>query len=150
MAATATSNTTATQQPDDASDRLRPFTSDGCSAFPDGTPDQQQLWLSCCQLHDYAYWKGGAYAEREASDLALRRCVAATGQHYIAELMLNGVRIGGTPYLPTSFRWGYGWPFLRGYKPLSPKEIERAKALSQNIHWPSSPQDHHPEKMDQP
>jgi hypothetical protein len=36
--------------------------------------------------------------------------------------MLNGVRVGGTPYLPTSFRWGYGWPYLRGYKVLTAQE----------------------------
>jgi hypothetical protein len=40
-------------------DTLVPFTSDGCSAFPDGTFAQQQLWLSCCERHDYDYWKGG-------------------------------------------------------------------------------------------
>jgi len=27
--------------------------------------------------------------------------------------MFVGVRVGGTPYLPISFRWGYGWPYLR-------------------------------------
>jgi hypothetical protein len=29
---------------------------------------------------------------------------------------------GGTPYLPTTFRWGYGWPFPRGYKVLTKEE----------------------------
>ena len=38
---------------------LKPFTSDGRSAFPDGTPSQQEVWLSCCTDHDYAYWQGG-------------------------------------------------------------------------------------------
>ena len=36
--------------------------------------------------------------------------------------MKLGVQVGGTPYLPTSDRWAYGWPFLRGYAPRSPEE----------------------------
>ena len=36
--------------------------------------------------------------------------------------MLGGVRVGGSPYWPTQFRWGYGWPYPRGYQALSPDE----------------------------
>ncbi|WP_299596787.1 FAD-binding oxidoreductase [uncultured Microbulbifer sp.] len=118
-----------------ASTEIKPFTSDGCSAFPDGTIEQSKLWLECCQAHDYAYWKGGAMAEREAADDALKACVETTGEEQIALLMLAGVRIGGTPYLPTDFRWGYGWPMWRGYKALSPEEkaaIKRREAASIN------------------
>lgn len=28
-------------------------------------------------------------------------------------LMLAGVRVGGAPWWPTPFRWGYGWPWPR-------------------------------------
>ncbi len=108
---------------------LKPFTSDGCSGFPDGTFDQQQLWLACCTAHDLAYWQGGSYKERQQADTALQQCVANIGQPDIANIMLTGVRVGGTPYLPTQFRWGYGWPFPRGYKALTEKEramIDRA------------------------
>ncbi len=100
----------------------RPFTSDGCSAFPDGTVEQNELWLSCCTAHDHAYWKGGTSAERALADDRLRQCVAAVGEPAIAAIMLAGVRVGGTPYLPTKFRWGYGWPYLRGYKALTEKD----------------------------
>ena len=37
--------------------------------------------------------------------------------------MLTGVRIGGSPYFPTSYRWGYGWPYPRGYQDLSEDEL---------------------------
>ncbi|WP_261319647.1 FAD-binding oxidoreductase [Microbulbifer agarilyticus] len=110
---------------------IKPFTSDGCSAFPDGTIEQEELWLECCTAHDYAYWKGGTFEEREAADEALRACVEKTGEEEIALLMLGGVRIGGTPYLPTDFRWGYGWPMWRGYKALTEEELaafERSEA----------------------
>ena len=107
---------------------LQPFASDGCSSFPDGTLEIRTLWLSCCTAHDSAYWQGGSYAERLQADQDLRSCVAQTGQPEIAKLMLAGVRVGGTPYLPTSFRWGYGWPYPRGYKSLT--EAERQMVQS--------------------
>jgi|CXWL01.1.fsa_nt_gi hypothetical protein len=103
--------------------RLRPYTTDGCSLFPDGTAEHKNLWLKCCQKHDAKYWAGGSKAERLSTDLELRACVAAVGEPAVAELMLNGVRAGGTPHLPTSFRWGYGWSYMRGYKTLTGDEI---------------------------
>lgn len=109
---------------------LAPFVSDGCSSFPDGTLQQNRLWLLCCEEHDYAYWKGGTYQERLASDQRLRDCVAAVGEPAIAELMLAGVRVGGTPWLPTRFRWGYGWSWPRGYGALSAEEQMQVQRLS--------------------
>lgn len=107
---------------------LRPFASDGCSAFPDGTAAHQRLWLECCVEHDRAYWQGGTYRQRQRADERLRQCVAAVGEPEIARLMLAGVRVGGTPYLPTTFRWGYGWPYPRGYRALSAAEQAEAAA----------------------
>lgn len=43
---------------------IKPFKSDGCSSFPNGTFEQNELWLKCCTAHDYDYWKGGTYSER--------------------------------------------------------------------------------------
>lgn len=108
---------------------LKPFTSDGCSAFPDGTPAQQTLWLQCCRHHDYSYWKGGTRDERLQADQDLRTCVSQVGEPAIAALMLAGVRIGGTPYLPTRFRWGYGWPWPRGYRALTTAEQAKLEQL---------------------
>jgi hypothetical protein len=108
---------------------LRPFTTDGCSDFPNGTLRQKTLWLSCCIEHDRAYWKGGTRNERVLADKGLRDCVASVGEPVIAQLMLAGVRVGGTPYLPTQFRWGYGWPFPRGYKALSEQEHAQVEAM---------------------
>lgn len=111
-------------------EELRPFTSDGCSAFPDGTFEQNELWLTCCTEHDRAYWQGGTYSERVLADDRLQQCVAAVGEPEIATLMLAGVRVGGTPYLPTKFRWGYGWPYLRGYKALTEKDRRQIEAVT--------------------
>jgi hypothetical protein len=110
---------------------LKPFSSDGCSAFPDGTFTQNELWLACCTAHDYAYWQGGTYQERKEADIALQNCVAQVGEKEIALLMLAGVRVGGTPFLPTTFRWGYGWPYPRLYGQLSAEEREQVNNASQ-------------------
>lgn len=112
---------------------LKPFTSDGCSAFPDGTLEHKNLWLKCCTAHDYTYWKGGTYAERKIADKELSTCVTSIGKPNIAKLMLAGVRVGGTPYLPTEFRWGYGWPYLRGYKTITPEELLQIKKLTPDV-----------------
>jgi len=114
-------------------DTLKPFTSDGCSAFPDGTYSQKKLWLTCCQQHDFDYWQGGTYQQRLASDNRLKMCVTQVGEPAIAALMLAGVRVGGTPYLPTSFRWGYGWSYPRFYGPLSAAELQQVETLSADI-----------------
>src|SRR4030095_15157940 len=82
---------------------LAPFSSDGCSSFPDGTPVNQSLWLDCCVRHDLAYWKGGTYDERLDADVALEQCVAKAGEPEIAKLMLHCGRTGGNPYLLTLY-----------------------------------------------
>lgn len=110
-------------------DELDPFTSDGCSSFPDGTLKQRELWLSCCVAHDKAYWIGGTYQERLNADKELETCVAKVGEPEIAKLMLAGVRVGGSPYWPTTYRWGYGWDYPRGYKVLSTEEKVLAEKL---------------------
>ena len=115
---------------------LKPFTTDGCSDFPDGIEGHEDLWRACCIEHDLAYWKGGTYQQRLQADKRLEQCVESVGQPLIAKIMLAGVRIGGSPYLDTPFRWGYGWPFGRGYKALTASEREQVKRLQKNIKLP--------------
>ena len=110
-------------------DELKPFTSDGCSSFPDGTLKQKQLWLNCCQVHDQAYWQGGTSKQRLKADQSLAECVTQVGEPKIAKLMLAGVRVGGSPKWPTSFRWGYGWSFPRDYGELSEEENRQVLKL---------------------
>ena len=107
---------------------IKPFTSDGCSSFPNGTLLQEELWLSCCTEHDKAYWQGGSYQQRLDADIELKRCVSAVGKPVIAELMLSGVRVGGSPYWPTNFRWGYGYSYPHGYT-STPDNKEQSMSL---------------------
>jgi hypothetical protein len=48
-----------------------------------------------------------ALMNNAAWPLELRQCVSGLGRPTIALLLFVGVLIGGTPYVPTSFRWGY-------------------------------------------
>ncbi len=114
-------------------DTLKPFTTDGCSSFPDGTIQEKTLWKSCCTAHDVSYWKGGTYDQRLDADKALKSCVAKVGKPAIAELMLAGVRVGGSPLWPTEFRWGYGWSYFRWYGGLSEEELEQVEALKPEL-----------------
>lgn len=114
-----------------------PFRSDGCTFSPDG------VWRQCCDAHDRDYWMGGTREERLASDERLRKCIYETiidvgwpsnpkswlgrfwykhlsprlSEHetasLVSQLYYRGVRIGGVGWLPTQFRWGFGWPYPR-------------------------------------
>lgn len=108
--------------------QLTPYVSDGCSSFPDGALAHRTLWLSCCEAHDFAYWQGGTYDQRLEADKALRMCVKDVGEPEIALLMLAGVRVGGSPIWPTSYRWGYGWSYLKWYSELTEDELAQIKA----------------------
>ncbi len=112
---------------------LKPFTTDGCSVFPDGNMQEKSLWANCCIRHDLAYWKGGTSEERLQADKDLKACVSKVGKPKIAAIMLAGVRVGGSPYFPTSYRWGYGWPYMRGYKQLSDEEKQEVKAKLEQL-----------------
>lgn len=87
-----------------------PFTSDGCSMFPDGN------WRECCITHDFAYWCGGSRKARSKADNELEQCVSDQGHPILGWLMNHlGVQMGGHPLWPTSFRWGYGWAWPYEY-----------------------------------
>ena len=108
---------------------LRPFESDACTGFFDGTPGRRELWKHCCQRHDAVYWRGGARKERWAADHGLRLCVEEAKGRGVARLMHGGVRVGGGAWWPTPHRWGFGWPYGRGYAPLSAEEKRLADDL---------------------
>jgi hypothetical protein len=111
------------------SGQIDDFTSDGCSLFPDHSLISEEDWCDCCLEHDIAYWMGGTKEERLAADIALRECVLEkTGNAELAEVMYHGVRMGGSPYFYTWYRWGYGWDYDRNYQPLTQEERAIAEA----------------------
>lgn len=88
------------------------FTTDGCSRSPDNN------WTACCIIHDIPYWCGGSTKDRQEADQYLKQCVNNQA-NVLGNLYYLGVRLGGTPWLPTPWRWGYGWEdWPHGYDSL--------------------------------
>lgn len=106
----------------DRSDDIPPraFESDGCSAFPDGD------WAQCCVEHDVEYWCGGTADERKRADARLSACVAESGHSILGPFMYAGVRMGGAPWWPVPWRWGFGWDFPHGYDPSAPEDDSKS------------------------
>jgi len=126
--------TEAPQNPPPESSPLKPFSTDGCSMWIDGTPEQPDLWRHCCVAHDLAYWMGGSEVQRQEADEAIKICVAAAQGKGMANYMYTNVRWGGSPYWMAPCRWGFGWNYLdgylpRGYKTPSPQEQRQIDAL---------------------
>ena len=114
--------------------QLRPFSTDGCSLFPDHSLISKADWCQCCVAHDLAYWRGGTAEARLKADQELSACVRRlTGNKALAALMYSGVRTGGGPHFYTPYRWGYGWPFGRAYRELTPEEEAKASAYSSAV-----------------
>lgn len=66
-------------------------------------------WRHCCELHDQAYYYGGSKKEKIRADENLASCVTkVVGNQFLGKMMQAAVEIGGGPYLPTPYRWGYG------------------------------------------
>ena len=122
-----------------SAETLTPFSSDGCSLFPDSSLINNADWCECCIEHDIAYWKGGTMDQRKQADLKLKHCVMEkTDDAILAGLMYEGVRLGGSPYFYNWYRWGYGWSYDRKYKPLTGAEQDQARALLSDYHADSN------------
>lgn len=70
---------------------------------------------------------GGSAEDRMSADEALQACVKSVGKPGIAALMLAG----GSPWCPTTFRWGYGWPYTHCYSMLTHEELEQVRKKKQ-------------------
>ena len=101
---------------------LKPFTTDGCSLWMDGTLEQPNLWRHCCVAHDLDYWQGGSEARRKKSDENIQACVKEAQGSGMADYMYSNVRWGGSPYWMNYYRWGYGWNYWEGWSPRGYKE----------------------------
>jgi hypothetical protein len=100
----------AARYPDAAQQPTRPFVTDGCSRTFDREWD-----VECCIEHDIAYWCGGTREQRQQADAAFGACVATNTAKPVGWTMRLGVRLGGHPLFPTSYRWGYGHDYRACY-----------------------------------
>ena len=105
------------------SELLKPFLTDYCTSYPEGTRAQPELWKHCCEEHDLYFWGGGSLADRKAADLRLRSCVEATGAVTQARLMYTAVSIGGaSPIRFKTKQWGHAFENRARYLSLSEAE----------------------------
>lgn len=118
---------------------LKPFTTDGCSLWIDGTIENPNLWRHCCVAHDLDYWQGGSEEQRKQSDENIQACVKDSQGSGMANYIYSNVRWGGSPYWMSTYRWGYGWDYLdgswpRGYKAPTPEEQAQIDRLLPAAH----------------
>jgi hypothetical protein len=85
------------------------FVTDGCSLWFDSH------WVECCVTHDIAYWCGGTREQRRRADAEFGACIAERTSGAVGLGMRLGVRVGGQPLFPTSYRWGYGHAYRACY-----------------------------------
>ena len=105
---------------------LRPFSTDGCSLFPDRSADGKKDWHCCCVQHDRRYWRGGPASLRLQADEELRACVATTtGDMGLARVMYAGVRVGGSSPLADELSLGLWLGLWAGHAPLTEGEQRR-------------------------
>lgn len=102
-----------------------PYKSDGCSYSPDFNFNQ------CCRDHDRAYYYGGSKQQRKRTDQKFRQCVRNKGHAILDDVYYSGVRVFAVPWLPTSFRWGFGYPFRKGHRGYTPQSKETEKILNE-------------------
>ncbi|KKK62762.1 hypothetical protein LCGC14_3001070, partial [marine sediment metagenome] len=79
--------------------------------------------------HNHSYWKGGTYKDRQIADRKLELCLSPQGSQEGLALLAN-VRVGGSPYIDTHYRWGYGWPFPKFYGELKDYEKNEVDRLT--------------------
>ncbi|MEG7522336.1 MAG: hypothetical protein M3H12_04455 [Chromatiales bacterium] len=84
---------------------------DGCSGgmsfFWKNVLGKTPPWEGCCDAHDQRYAVGGTEEQRWQADLELKACVTNKGHPNWASVMWVMVRMGGVPWLPLPWRWGF-------------------------------------------
>ncbi len=103
--------------------KLKPFETDGCTMFADGTYAKPGLWKHCCTEHDLRYWFGGSVTDMDESDLRLRACVKSVAGENWAYVIYSGVRAGHHSPIKNKYQWSWGWVSTREKKPLTSAEV---------------------------
>mgnify|MGYP001590911842 CR=1 FL=1 len=89
------------------------FMTDGCTLFLERFGSKN--WSPACLNHDIAYWAGGTKEDRLQADNKFKQEINSLIPG-LGSVMAFAVGLAGSPYLPTWWRFGYGWPYGHGYK----------------------------------
>ncbi len=102
-----------------------PYSDDGCSCVPDFN------FVQCCRDHDRAYYHGGSAEQRARADERFRQCIREKGHGVLDDVYYIGVRINAVPWLPTPFRWGFGYSFRKGHRGYTAHSKETERILNE-------------------
>lgn len=120
-----------------SANQLKPFVTDFCTMFADGTPSQPTLWRHCCVEHDLHYWYGGSDKDQDEADLKLKACVDEVAGGTWANLIYIGVRAGHYSPIKNAHKWSWGWEAHRENKEICEQEklyvIEELRKLSLDV-----------------
>ena len=105
-----------------ASGSLKPFKTDFCTYFPEGTLENPNLWKQCCFDHDLRYWFGGSSEDMLLADSKLKTCVTARAGSFYGNLMYYGRRAGHFSPIKNEHKWSWGWSEERELSPLQSHE----------------------------
>ena len=112
---------------------LKPFKSDYCTMFFEGTWRRPGLWKDCCFDHDLRYWFGGTKSNQKKSDYVLKKCVRKKAGSFWANIIYLGVRAGHFSPVKNKHKWGWGWKNSIGFRSLNEQEkkyiIEKLEEL---------------------
>lgn len=98
---------------------LKPFETDYCTMFFEGTWQRPNVWKPCCFEHDLRYWFGGKKSEMHKADLELKQCVRQRAGSFWANLMYYAIRTGHFSPIKNKYKWGWGWSTARHFQELS-------------------------------
>lgn len=113
--------------------KLKPFETDGCTMFVDGTKSEPKLWRHCCVEHDLRYWFGGSTTDMDETDLRLRSCVEKAAGDYWAAVIYRGVRAGHYSPIKNKYFWSWAWSVKRENVKLTTDESTYVIAQLRNL-----------------
>jgi len=114
---------------------LKPFYTDNCTFWSEGTRDEPELWKDCCIEHDLRYWVGGLKTEQKISDKRLRQCITDVAGSGHGNLMYTFVRLGHLSPIKskTSWSWGHESASRGEFRVLSVEEKESARNILMGV-----------------
>jgi len=76
-----------------------------------------EKWGNCCSELDREYWRGGTFIAQREANSAFRTCLGDVyPESYMPIIAYYGLYAVSSPFVPTSWRWGYGWDFGHGFR----------------------------------
>ncbi len=114
----------------------KPFATDFCTMYKEGSVNRPDAWKHCCVEHDLYFWAGGSQKDKKKTDLRLKSCVEKSGYPGQARLIYTAVTIGGaSPFHIKDKQWGNAWDNRPRYLSLSEEETSAILLFLERNHF---------------